>query len=897
VVREKERWLESIACRLLNSVKKYNDLRNPLKFDFYFDFILIYICLLFQDTGDEADLLDGTFSSAAFDSNRGRLLLIDRSFFAPKVTQGSEPMADSNQPKAEEKEDSKADSDEDSKADPKEDFKADSKNDSKDDSNEDSRADSNEDSKADSNEDSKADSNKDSKADSNEASKSDSNEDSKVASTASMEDLNLSDVRLDVGGNDIRIQRGPGSASVAGRRRRTRRALLEEEEEEEEEKGSKAEEEEKDSKADSNEASKADSNEDSNADSNEDSKAADGEDSKADSNVPEMSVVGDSASAVVGHLDSAAEIGRVLSVEVGSGANFQAFPFQTALAVFSADFIDSPESLAYDETNDRYFIHKGGIDPHANRAGFLSVVQPNGTLVAEDFGFCSGAAGMAVVRDVLYVAALGKVCAFNTTTLEQLPNIGEDEFVEHQLVGLTAALDSDAEFDTRDILGEGFAVLWVTDNGNASYSNDADPQLATDFEDSDNYVFADSDNESDSDPVVTTRTLIAAIRLVDLNVPEDHCYHCSESDSEYDSPRFDDSDFEDNERHNATVVIFTEGTFEKQGLFPDSITLDPATGTLFVTNAIGVDASDGTRTAGAVQKCHVVDEVDCDPEEDVQSRDYEVLCNPSPAVVVCAPLSEMTQSLTTHLDGFAKGIVLSAGKQLYFGMFNHTQNQSYIFRIADPYNNADTIDVLILSEPSDSEKAVCNQISLATAANGSTSTRQCDLPEDRIIDPGSFALDTLRNKILIPSVSRQLYYTLDLDSERGVSFESFVAREEGAPAVVVEVTRPAYVRAPDSIVYDKVHDVYIIHAGSLEVQGEMSGFLSTLSPQGELLERDFGFCQGALGMSVRAWSFFCTYGPSFAPLALPLRGPLVHRLHLWSFVCSSGPSFALLGLE
>ena len=62
-----------------------------------------------------------------------------------------------------------------------------------------------------------------------------------------------------------------------------------------------------------------------------------------------------------------------------------------------------------------------------------------------------------------------------------------------------------------------------------------------------------SDNDSDSDPVVTTRDMIAAIRLIDLSVPEHHCYHCSEYDEEYDSPRFDDSDYADNERHNATV--------------------------------------------------------------------------------------------------------------------------------------------------------------------------------------------------------------------------------------------------------------------------------------------------------------------------------------------------------
>uniref|UniRef100_A0A7S0RS59 Uncharacterized protein n=1 Tax=Pyramimonas obovata TaxID=1411642 RepID=A0A7S0RS59_9CHLO len=532
---------------------------------------------------------------------------------------------------------------------------------------------------------------------------------------------------------------------------------------------------------------------------------------------------------------------------IGANALFQPFPAQPSLEVFAASFIDSAESIAYDAVHDRYFIHRGGVAENVTRAGMLSVLTPTGALIAEDFGYCPLAAGMAVVRQVLYVAGLGKVCAFNTTTLEQLPSIGEAEFAEHQLTGLTAALDTDATFDTEDILGEGFAVLWVTDNGNASYTG-SDLQLATDFEESDNYVFEDNDKDSDSDPVVTTRDMIAAIRLIDLSVPEHHCYHCSEYDEEYDSPRFDDSDYEDNERRNATVVIMTEENFAKFGLFPDGITVDPSTGTLFVTNAIGLHASELTRSAGAVQKCTVTDEVDCDPQEDLQTRDYQMLCHPTPATVNCEPLSSATVSLTQNLDGFAKGIHLNADKSLHFALFNHTANQSYVFRIKDPYNDADMIEVLEINEPGEDQQQQC--VSNVLDVGRSNTSRVCDLPQDRLIDPGAFGFDTLRDKLLIPSLTQHLYYTLDLNVERGVDFNSFVAREEGAPEVVVEVTNPQFVRAPDSIVYDPVHDQYFIHKGSLQQQGPEAGFISVVTPQGALLQEDFGFCQGALGMAV-----------------------------------------------
>eukprot|EP00959_Pyramimonas_sp_CCMP1952_P369771 7744887-Pyramimonas_sp.AAC.2 len=73
----------------------------------------------------------------------------------------------------------------------------------------------------------------------------------------------------------------------------------------------------------------------------------------------------------------------------------------------------------------------------------------------------------------------------------------------------------------------------------------------------------------------------------------------------------------------------TEENFAKNGLFPDDITVDPSTGALFVTNAVGLNPNRKTRNAGAVQICRITDEVDCDPEEDVQTRDYEAFCHPT----------------------------------------------------------------------------------------------------------------------------------------------------------------------------------------------------------------------------------------------------------------------------
>eukprot|EP00959_Pyramimonas_sp_CCMP1952_P369770 7744887-Pyramimonas_sp.AAC.1 len=80
---------------------------------------------------------------------------------------------------------------------------------------------------------------------------------------------------------------------------------------------------------------------------------------------------------------------------------------------------------------------------------------------------------------------------------------------------------------------------------------------------------------------------------------------------------------------------------------------------------------------------------------------------PQPATVNCEPLSSSTVQLTQQLDGFAKGIHLSPDRQLYFGLFNHSANQSAVLRIKDAYRDADIMEILVIEVPDNDMRRRC----------------------------------------------------------------------------------------------------------------------------------------------------------------------------------------------
>eukprot|EP00959_Pyramimonas_sp_CCMP1952_P087526 1831371-Pyramimonas_sp.AAC.2 len=177
---------------------------------------------------------------------------------------------------------------------------------------------------------------------------------------------------------------------------------------------------------------------------------------------------------------------------------------ENSLEVITRSFVVSPESFVYDKLHDLYFytsrpdtrpLHEGG--DRGNNNGQVSAFMPElgdiqtADAVVQNFGFCEEAHGTEVrschspsvpslrpkargrfkqgfnwvfriarphqriVGDTLYVAAMGQVCVFNTSTFEQLDSIGccgdESAFDGHFLQGI-------AYDPVRN-------MLWVTDLG------------------------------------------------------------------------------------------------------------------------------------------------------------------------------------------------------------------------------------------------------------------------------------------------------------------------------------------------------------------------------------------------------------------------------------------------
>eukprot|EP00976_Prorocentrum_cordatum_P066851 1178483-Prorocentrum_minimum.AAC.7 len=61
--------------------------------------------------------------------------------------------------------------------------------------------------------------------------------------------------------------------------------------------------------------------------------------------------------------------------------------------------------------------------------------------------------------------------------------------------------------------------------------------------------------------------------------------------------------------------------------------------------------------------------------------------------------------------------------------------------------------------------------------------------------------------------------------------------------------------SPKSCAYDSAHDRYFTHKG--KASGSKNGFLSALSPGGQVVAEDFGFCDAEnRGLEVRPPRFF-----------------------------------------
>eukprot|EP00976_Prorocentrum_cordatum_P047087 951014-Prorocentrum_minimum.AAC.1 len=113
---------------------------------------------------------------------------------------------------------------------------------------------------------------------------------------------------------------------------------------------------------------------------------------------------------------------------------WEPFPKVQTVSDNPLSFIQSPESVEYDQVADQYFITKG-VNA-GEQFGFISAFTPEGSVIQEDFGFCQSPHGMVVVGTTLYVAGAGQICRFNTGTFEDMGAIATGELGAFQLTSL-----------------------------------------------------------------------------------------------------------------------------------------------------------------------------------------------------------------------------------------------------------------------------------------------------------------------------------------------------------------------------------------------------------------------------------------------------------------------------
>jgi len=260
------------------------------------------------------------------------------------------------------------------------------------------------------------------------------------------------------------------------------------------------------------------------------------------------------------------------------------------LNIIKRSFVVSPESFVYDELHDKYIytsrpdtrpLHEDGDRGKNN--GQVSAFDPelseinSADVVSQNFGFCEEARGTEIVGDRLFVAAMGQVCVFNTTTYEQLDSIG--------CCGASSA------FDTHFLQGITWdpvrKMLWVTDLGarEQEVHNTGD----------------DSDKDSGVTFDLNGKELIAAIDFKSLN--DDGTYEIRKtlgfSSTDSDSDSFSRTGEDPLDR----TVRF----------HPNGIVVDPKTGIIYVANTIVKTQEDdeGENEYASIWTCLPLGEAPC----------------------------------------------------------------------------------------------------------------------------------------------------------------------------------------------------------------------------------------------------------------------------------------------
>eukprot|EP00959_Pyramimonas_sp_CCMP1952_P164072 3430390-Pyramimonas_sp.AAC.1 len=102
--------------------------------------------------------------------------------------------------------------------------------------------------------------------------------------------------------------------------------------------------------------------------------------------------------------------------------------------------------------------------------------------------------------------------------------------------------------------------------------------------------------------------------------------------------------------------------------------------------------------------------------------------------------------------------------------------------------------------------------------------------------------DAKRNLLLLPSVTGNSYSTVNL------TVSNMPPRPwEPFPKVQTVSDNPlSFIQSPESVEYDQVADQYFITKGVNA--GEQFGFISAFTPEGSVIQEDFGFCQSPHGM-------------------------------------------------
>eukprot|EP00242_Pyramimonas_sp_CCMP2087_P000975 CAMPEP_0198232164 /NCGR_PEP_ID=MMETSP1445-20131203/115582_1 /TAXON_ID=36898 /ORGANISM="Pyramimonas sp., Strain CCMP2087" /LENGTH=1539 /DNA_ID=CAMNT_0043912815 /DNA_START=253 /DNA_END=4872 /DNA_ORIENTATION=- len=321
-------------------------------------------------------------------------------------------------------------------------------------------------------------------------------------------------------------------------------------------------------------------------------------------------------------------------------AQLDASPFaesESSLNIIKRSFVVSPESFVYDELHDKYIytsrpdtrpLHEDGDRGKNN--GQVSAFDPelseisSADVVSQNFGFCEEARGTEIVGDRLFVAAMGQVCVFNTTTYEQLDSIG--------CCGASSA------FDTHFLQGITWdpvrKMLWVTDLGarEQEVHNTGD----------------DSDRDSGVTFDLNGKELIAAIDFKSLN--DDGTYEIRKtlgfSSTDSDSDSFSRTGEDPLDR----TVRF----------HPNGIVVDPKTGIIYVANTIVKTQEDdeGENEYASIWTCLPLGEAPCGGDCEggfSETFDRTVSCN------------EIQSTRVVYKAGFnADGVEIDAAGNIYF---------------------------------------------------------------------------------------------------------------------------------------------------------------------------------------------------------------------------------------